>query len=212
MLAGGNHDQRSRKARPTASGGATASADGPRFDRRHRFADAEERPHLHEPPRDERGDVPIDIVYRAAAYGEGESGATPVVVTRNRESDGLGLALPSGEVAFFQDHGGRRILIGQGRTRDLAVGEDVEIELRESIDVRTSLVMEAEDERSAAYRLTVTNAKDRPVQFEAKLPGTANRISRPSARLSTRDGSALWTVTVPANGSATLSYRIKTGL
>ena len=156
-----------------------------------------------------RGDVSIAIVYRANLYQPGESGATPVVTTRNRESAGLGLALPSGEVAFFQDHGGRRILIGQGRTRDLAVGEDVEIELGESIDVRTSLVMEAEDERSAAHRLTVTNAKDRPVRFEAKLPGTANRISRPSARLSMRDGSALWTVTVPANGSATLSYRIK---
>ena len=157
----------------------------------------------------QRDGVPVEIVYRANAYAAGESGATPVITTRNRESQGLGLALPSGEVAFFQNHGGRRILVGQGRTRDLAVGEDVEIELGVSVDVRTSLVLEAETRAGAAYRLTVTNAKDRPVRFEAKLPGTANRISGASARLSTRDGSPLWEVTVPANGSATLRYRIE---
>src|SRR3546814_16773286 len=77
----------------------------------------------------ERSDVPIVIVYRQDVGSEGREGATPVVTARNSERGGLGLPLPSGEVALFQIHKGRRVLVGQGRTRALAIGEAVAVEL-----------------------------------------------------------------------------------
>src|SRR3546814_863030 len=71
----------------------------------------------------ERSDVPIVIVYRQDVGSEGREGATPVVTARNSERGGLGLPLPSGEVALFQIHKGRRVLFGHGRTRDLRLEE-----------------------------------------------------------------------------------------
>src|SRR3546814_2903955 len=59
----------------------------------------------------ERSDVPIVIVYRQDVGSEGREGATPVVTARNSERGGLGLPLPSGEVALFQIHKGRRVLV-----------------------------------------------------------------------------------------------------
>jgi hypothetical protein len=158
----------------------------------------------------QRGDVPIQVVYRQRIQGEGSSGATPVVTTHNRERDRLGLPLPSGEVAFFQVHEGRRVLIGQGHTRDLAIGEKVEIELGESIDVQTRTEELAEfAEGGGEYRLTVSNAKDRPVPFEAEFFADGQSLDWSDERLAERDGRPLWRITVPANGSVVLRYRLK---
>ena len=137
-------------------------------------------------------------------------GAIPVVTARNRERDGLGLPLPAGEVAFFQVHEGRRVLIGRGHTRDLAVGEEVEIELGESIDVQTRTEELAKfAEGGGEYRLTVTNAKDRPVPFEAEFVADGQSLDWSDERLTERDGRPLWRVTVPPNGSVLLRYRLK---
>ena len=158
----------------------------------------------------QRSNVPVEIVYRRRVAGEGQGGATPVVTARNSDRGGLGLPLPSGEVAFFQVHEGRRVLIGQGRTRDLAVGEAVEIELGESIDVHTRIEkLEEFAGGGGDYRLTVTNAKDRPVPFEAELFTQGQRLGWSEARLAKRNGRPLWRVTVPANGSTTLRYRLE---
>src|SRR3546814_849066 len=158
----------------------------------------------------ERSDVPIVIVYRQDVGSEGREGATPVVTARNSERGGLGLPLPSGEVALFQIHKGRRVLVGQGRTRDLAIGEEVEVELGESIDVQTHIEELATFENGGGdYRLTVTNAKDRPIPFEAKLFTRGHSVAWASERLRKRDGRPLWEVTVPANGCKALSYRLK---
>ncbi|PWG02262.1 hypothetical protein DF286_04850 [Sphingosinicella humi] len=158
----------------------------------------------------QRSDVPIEIIYRRRVGSEGQGGATPVVTARNSERGGLGLPLPSGEVAFFQAHEGRRVLIGQGRSRDLAVGEAVEVELGESIDVQTRVErLEEFADGGGDYRLTVTNAKNRPVPFEAELFTQGQRLGWSDARLADRNGRPLWRVTVPANGSAILRYRLE---
>jgi hypothetical protein len=68
------------------------------------------------------------------------------------------------------------------------------------------LVLERSEGRGA-YRLTVTNAKPYPVRFEAEIGGPGTEIET-DARLARRDGRPLWAVTVPANGSATISYRL----
>ena len=47
-----------------------------------------------------------------------------------------------------------------------------------------------------------------PVRYEAEFDVDEDETFRPRARLGRRDGRPLWAVTVPANGTATLRYRV----
>ncbi len=125
-----------------------------------------------------------------------------VLVTRNRTSEGLGLALPAGKIALFGRRGDRRILIGEGRIDDYAVGEKVEIPVATATGVRARQTVVRADKRGE-YRLTLTNDLSRPQLVEIELPLNARAKG---ARLIKRDGWMVWRVTVPANGRAELTY------
>ncbi len=125
-----------------------------------------------------------------------------VLVTRNRTNEGLGLALPAGKVALFGRRGGRRILLGEGRIDDYAVGEKVEIPVATATGVRArQIVVRAVDR--GEYQLTLSNDLSRPQLVEIELPLGARARG---AQLIKRDGWMLWRVTVPANGTAQLTY------
>jgi hypothetical protein len=128
-----------------------------------------------------------------------------VLVTRNRSAEGLGLALPAGKVALFGRRDGRRILIGEGRIDDHAVGEKVEIPVATSTGVRARQIVERRTEDGGGYLLTVSNDLSNAQTVEIELPLGAKA---PTARLVKRDGWMLWRVTVPANGRAELRYRV----
>jgi hypothetical protein len=152
------------------------------------------------------GGVPVELVYRVSAYGPGTFGATPTITARNRREDRLGIPLPAGGVAFFENYKGRRVLVGRGFMRDLAVGEDVEVGAGRSSDVQAEVKAERREEGEQEFSLTVTNAKPHPVRFEAEI---ANAVPVSGSALPTRDGRPLWAVTVPANSSLTLRYVLK---
>ena len=158
----------------------------------------------------QRYDVHVDLVYRRR-FNPGDAGAVMpaqrLLVTRNRAGEGLGLPLPAGQVMLFADGGPRPILIGRGVLADRAVGEDVQIPLGPAPGVRTQLTVTASTKGSGDYLLVVTNDRPEPVPFEAEiLPGEWTFATR--ARLGRRNGMSLWSVTVPANGTATLRYRL----
>ena len=127
-----------------------------------------------------------------------------VLVTRNRASEGLGLALPAGKVALYGRRDGHRILLGEGTIDDHAVGEKVEIAVATPTGVNAHQVTTGYDpDHRAAYRLTLTSdlAHSQPVEIELPLvakaaPGT----------LTKRDGWWLWNPTIPPNGTVTLEY------
>jgi hypothetical protein len=152
--------------------------------------------------------VEVRLVYRSrlAAAEPGEPApAGRFLVTRNRTAEGLGLPLPGGRVALFGNAGGRRILLGEGALDDRAIGEDVEIGVGQAPGVTVALTSPAKHDD---YLLTVTNDQPAPVSFEAELALPDGRALHPERRLSRRNGRPLWAVTVPANGSATLRYRL----
>jgi hypothetical protein len=152
--------------------------------------------------------VEVRLVYRsrlAAAELAGPAPAGRFLVTRNRTDEGLGLPLPGGRVALFGNAGGRRILLGEGALDDRAVGEDVEIGIGNAPGVTVGLARPA---KQNDYLLTVTNDQPAPIRFEAELALPDGRTLHPERRLSRRNGRPLWAVTVPANGSATLRYRL----
>jgi hypothetical protein len=132
-----------------------------------------------------------------------------MLVTRNRPEEGLGVPLPAGRVQLFSAAAdGRRLLIGETWIGDLAVGEDVEIEIGEAAGV-TARVEETESGRHReVHRLTVTNDHAVPVRYEAEFEVGERERFRPRARLPLRHGRPLWSVIVPANGTASLDYRI----
>jgi hypothetical protein len=149
------------------------------------------------------------MVHRRRVYNSeslSEASAGRYLVTRNRTAEGLGLPLPAGGVMLFVDAGERPILVGQGSIADHAVGEDVEIAVGDAPGVRTRLTPVSREGTIRTYELLVTNDRAEPVDFEAEI-ATGGRV-RADRRLSRRRGMPLWTVTVPANGSATLRYRV----
>jgi hypothetical protein len=156
--------------------------------------------------------VRVGLLYRQD-LDPGDSGqpprrATLVVTARNRTGDGLGLPLPAGTLALFGERGGRAVLLGEGVVRDYAVGEEVEIALGEVPGVDSRIALVREQDRWLHYRLTVTNDRNVPVSYQATFPQASDRV-RFGRRLGRRLGRPSWTVTIPANGSVTLDYRVE---
>ncbi len=159
----------------------------------------------------ERSGVRAAFVYRQTLVATDPFAAQPasrVLVTRNRTAEGLGLPLPAGGLVLFEERGGRPILIGQGFLADRAVGEDVEIALGRAPGIASSLRRTEATTDGATYELVVSSDRPYPVRFEAELAGEGITSS---ARLGRRNGRPLWSVELPANGEATLVYRVRTG-
>jgi hypothetical protein len=157
-----------------------------------------------------RTDIAVRLVYRLRFHPVAQTFSAPaqrVLVTRNRSTEGLGLPLPAGGLMLFDSGNIRPILLGRGTVRDYAVGEDVEAVLGAATGVRATLTPLARTASELSYSLVVTNDRPRPVRFEAELVEGDHRL-RADVRLARRNGMPLWSVTVPANGTATLRYRL----
>jgi hypothetical protein len=151
--------------------------------------------------------VKVESILRLRATGGGEWDLPleRVLVTRNRPAEGLGLALPAGKVALFGRRGDRRILLGEGSIDDYAVGEKVEFKVGTAPTVRARQIANLNPDQRG-YELTISNDLSRPQPIEVELPLEAT--ARGGDRLVKRDGWMLWRATVPANGTARLSYRL----
>lgn len=167
----------------------------------------------------EREGVAYERVYRAEALNpDDESQPTAIVMKlRNEERAGLGVALPGGSVAVMQPDGaGGVLLAGQDRFEDKGVGLPVRLTFGQSPDVRvqTRLVKSGSSKRGAAtierteVETTVTNARSEPVTVELVADAAMSRgfrIRSQSIRSRVDDtGYPVWTMSVPANGAATL--------
>lgn len=167
----------------------------------------------------EREGVAYERAYRADVLNaDDESRPTAIVLKlKNEEAAGLGVALPGGSVAVMQPDGaGGVLLAGQDRFVDKGVGLPVRLSFGESPDVRvqTRLVKSDSTKRGAVttqrleVETTVTNARSEPVTVELVADAAMQRgfrIRSQSIRSRIDDtGYPVWTVTVPANGAATL--------
>ncbi len=153
--------------------------------------------------------VPLARLYVLDISGANASPPTLLLRGRNRKDAGLGVALPAGNVAVFENAGGRPILIGEAQVADKAVGEEVEYRLGASVSVVATGVPVSAGPLTARSRIMVSNANPWPVAVEARiLLGDGARVSTASSRLGRKNGAPLWAATVPANGSATLDYAV----
>jgi hypothetical protein len=143
--------------------------------------------------------VPVKLVWQTRVSGDYAQPVVILVRAKNRLADGLGLPLPAGKVAVYQDG----MLLGEGGVDDKAIGEDVEIAIAQSPGVIARAVVQVK----GRVTVTVTNANPYPVAVEAKLDG--DRLSGFSAKTRRKDGEWLWETVVPANGNMVLSYTEK---
>lgn len=166
----------------------------------------------------DRGEVEGRFVYQAACLPWGETGdpvaAGIIFVTVNVRAHGLGVALPSGRIAFFEPAAGGDLLVGEQSLRDYASGQDVEIALGSSSQVMARCERltshDPYDAKGAWTRMrsSITNANPAPVTVRLQL-GPAGQWTHRGARTRLKDGQRIIEVTVPANGTRTVEWELR---
>ena len=174
--------------------------------------------------------IPVDRVFGAdlAADQDAAAAASMLLRTLNDAAHHLGLALPSGRIAVFADRDGQKILLHESGMRDLAVDEEVEIDLGESPDVQVAMQREKTTIdpariqnlplvpgvilRSARVddvnRVVISNARAAAIPFELRLRlPEGGRIVRADHPLGSKHGRPIFRLTIPANQSVTVRFQ-----
>ena len=145
------------------------------------------------------------------------SNATVRIAFDNTEAARLGLPLPGGTVRVYKnDSGGQALFVGEDRIEHTPKGESVKLTLGQAFDV-TARPRQTDFERlsdrsfEAAYEIEIKNAKSEAITVAVveNIPGQWRMLSESIAHEKTGAFQAEWQVPVPAEGSATLSYRVR---
>nr|WP_278254260.1 hypothetical protein [Sphingobium sp. BYY-5] len=153
-----------------------------------------------------QADVKVERLYAATLSGatDGSQPMTLRLRVQNRKEDGLGLAMPSGRVALFEDVAGVRLLAGETDIGDKAEGERVDYDLAVSADVRIAVRTLSETRKVRHWAVRLDNARPFAVTAEVTIPHDID--PRPTG-MERRGNDWIWRATVPANG--TLDYQYK---
>ncbi|HLY54578.1 MAG TPA: hypothetical protein VKS60_03410 [Stellaceae bacterium] len=178
--------------------------------------------------------VPVLRVYGADLPANQDSNYAPANVLLRSKNDAehhLGLPLPSGRVAVFEQRRGIPLLVGEAGLKDTALDEEVEFKLGPSPDVQVrqihvkrSIASDRATElplvpgivlrtapQSDESRVEIDNAGGAAVAFELQLAlEDGARVVRADQPLEMKNGRPLFRVTVPANGSAVVRYQVET--
>ncbi|MEN9493297.1 MAG: hypothetical protein RJA63_3746, partial [Pseudomonadota bacterium] len=139
----------------------------------------------------------------------------------NKEQSGLGLPLPKGVVRVYKrDSAGNAQFVGEDRIDHTPKNETVRLKLGEAFDVtadkkqtdfrRREPTNRASYLSESAYEIVLRNAKaeDVVVTVREPVPGDWTMLEENQRHKKAAAGTAEWKVKVPANGSATLKYRV----
>jgi len=182
----------------------------------------------------DRTAIPVQTLY-GSDLGEGDTNewqqARMLLRAKNDKAHGLGLPLPSGRAAVFAANGAAPLLENEAEIRDLAIDEDVEIDMGSRPDVQVQATTESRridsarakvlplipgvlSARSAPVedvrRVEISNALPRPIQFELRLQlYDGYEIFRADHSVRKKNGRPLIALTVPANGRVTVRYQTR---
>ena len=163
-----------------------------------------------------------DYYYRTSVGGIGQKLKVGVFVQLdNRESSRLGMPMPKGVVRVYKkDSAGNAQFVGEDRIDHTPKNETVRLKLGEAFDVtadkkqtdfkrreptnRASYVFES------AFEIVLRNAKKEAatVVVREPVPGDWTMLEESQRHAKVAAGTAEWRVRVPAEGSATLRYRV----
>lgn len=141
-----------------------------------------------------------------ANLGEDSQPMAFMLRSENRKEKGLGLPMPQGQMMIFEDSKFGPLLTGQSSLPDRAIGDEVEILVGTSSDVRIAVTRISERSQSQRWKVEITNARNSPVNVEVEIPYQLLGNRRDIKKV---DGVPTWKTTLPANGDATLYYEMK---
>jgi hypothetical protein len=139
----------------------------------------------------------------------------------NRQKDGLGVPLPKGILRVYkQDSAGNAQFVGEDRIDHTPKNEKVRLRLGDAFDVTAERVQtdfkklaggEKETLIESAYRIELKNAKTEPVtvRVEEPVPGDWQIVQESQPHRKQDAHTAVWQITVPAEGRTTLTYRAR---
>ena len=137
----------------------------------------------------------------------GESMPLAIVLkTENKADKGLGLPLPSGQAMIFENSNFGSLLVGEASLRDRAIGDKVELTLGTASDVRMVVTQVSERRYQKGYKVTITNARNEPVNAEVEIPFTLRGKPKHIRKV---DGMPTWGAMVPANGEVSFDFTLK---
>jgi hypothetical protein len=161
-------------------------------------------------------------VWRSDVVDGRTTSPAPAITTlsfENKAANGLGLPIPAGQVSFRQLQGGRDYYVGAGAVRDVPVNEPFELQLGAASDVAiaqrvvsdTFAGSRAHRRERTALAFTITNAKAQPATVEVRQrpDGEGFRVVTESTPHVLKNGDDVWRVTIPANGTAGVSYTVE---
>jgi len=162
--------------------------------------------------------------YYSGSYGDlGDKQKVGVFVEfDNKESSRLGMPLPKGIIRVYKrDSEGRAQFVGEDNVDHTPKNELVRLKLGDAFDVTAR--RKQTDYKSlgrqgkygfvheSAYQVELKNAKKEPVTVNLveALPGDWEMLQNSHPFTKETAGTARFKVTVPAEGSATLTYRVR---
>lgn len=142
--------------------------------------------------------------------------ANVLLVTRNEDGKGLGIALPQGQMTLFEPTSRGPQLAAQTSLRDYARGQDVELALGESAQVFGTCGNYTRNGRSSdlakwsPMRAVLTNANPHPVTVRLQLGwGGDFEIRLPRMKPVLKNGWQTVEVVVPANATQTYEWKAR---
>lgn len=161
--------------------------------------------------------------YYSSSYGQiGQKMKVGVFVEfNNNEKANLGLPLPKGIVRVYKnDTKGNAQFVGEDRIDHTPKNEDIRLKLGDAFDITAN--MKQTDFKKArhyaphhvayesSYELELKNAKSEAVTVKVRepVPGEWKVIKENYPHQKVASGTAEWQVTIPAESSETLKYRV----
>ena len=162
--------------------------------------------------------------YYSGSYGNlGEKQKVGVFVEfDNKESSHLGMPLPKGVIRVYKrDSEGRAQFVGEDNMDHTPKNEVVRLKLGDAFDV-TALRKQSDYKslgrqgkfgfvHESAFEVELKNAKKEPITVSIlePMPGDWEVLQSSHACTKEAAGTARFKVTVPAEGSATMTYRVR---
>ena len=161
--------------------------------------------------------------YYSGQVGEiGRKIKVGVFVEFDNKGEGLGVPLPKGVIRVYKKDGqGNVQFVGEDRVDHTPKNETVRLKLGDAFDVtadrkQTTFQKLAGTGRynyvfESAYEIVLKNAKPEAVSVTVRepMPGDWTMVSESQPHTRAASGTAEWKVSVPAEGKATLVYRVR---
>jgi hypothetical protein len=161
--------------------------------------------------------------YYSAQHGElGRKIKVGVFVEFDNKGEGLGIPLPRGVIRMYkQDGQGNAQFVGEDRIDHTPKNETVRLKLGDTFDLTADKKQTAFQKLSgtsrynyvyeSAYEIVLKNAKPEAVTVTVRelMPGDWTMVSESQPHTKPASGTAEWQVRVPAEGKATLTWRVR---